>query len=322
MHVDAIHSLVEDELKKTEQLVLDSLHSPIDLINEVSRHIIQSGGKRIRPLLVLLSAKAFNYQGDLHIRLAAIVELIHTATLLHDDVVDASALRRGQSTANAVWGNEASVLVGDYLYSHAFRLMVDMNSMPIMATLARSTNTIVQGEIKQLLNCHNAKTTEADYLSVIRCKTGELFKTSAELGAMVANGSEAEKQAIAEFGMQLGTAFQIVDDALDYHADVTKVGKNVGDDLAEGKPTLPLIYALQKCNAEEAQIIEQSLMSGNRAHLSEILRIIESTQAMKYTRDFAKKIISEALDCLKALPPSVYRDALEGLAGFVVQRDY
>jgi octaprenyl-diphosphate synthase len=322
MHIDSIYALMKTDLKKTEQLVLESLHSPIELINELSSHIIKSGGKRIRPLLVLLSAKVFGYQGDLHIRLAAVVELIHTATLLHDDVVDSSALRRGQETANAIWGNQASVLVGDYLYSHAFRLMVDMNDLSIMDTLAQSTSTIVQGEILQLLNCHNPKTTETAYLEVIRCKTGQLFKTSAQLGAMIAGCSEIEQKMIGEYGLHLGIAFQLIDDALDYHADVTKAGKNVGDDLAEGKATLPLIRAMQKCTSEEAHLIEQSLISGDRTYLEEILRIIKTTQAMQYTDSLAQQMIAKAINCLEDIAPSKYRDALTGLAKFVIQRDY
>lgn len=320
--IDSIYSLVKTELKKTEELVLKSIHSPIELINELSQHIIKSGGKRIRPLLVLLSAKAFNYEGDAHICLAAVVELIHTATLLHDDVVDSSMHRRGQDTANAIWGNQASVLVGDYLYSHAFRLMVGLNNLTVMDILSRATSTIVQGEILQLLNCHNPKTNEMTYLEVIRSKTGQLFKTSAQLGAIIANCSEAEKKAIGEYGMHLGTAFQLIDDVLDYDGDGAKTGKDMGDDLAEGKATLPLIYALQKCTSPEAQLIEQSLISGDRTYLNEILRIIETTGAIQYTEQLAQQMIAKAVDCLETIAPSSYRDGLEGLARFVAQRDY
>lgn len=322
MQIESIYSLVETDLKKTEQLVSDSLKSPIKLISDLSHHIIRSGGKRIRPLLVLLSANAFHYQGDFHIRLAAIVELIHTATLLHDDVIDASTLRRGQNTANAVWGNQASVLVGDYLYSHAFQLMVNMNNMRIMETLAQSTNMIVQGEILQLQNCHNADTTETAYLEVIRCKTGKLFQTSSEFGAIIADADKASCEAIGEFGIQLGMAFQLIDDALDYQANVEKIGKHVGDDLAEGKITLPLIYALRTCDAKAAKLIRHSIETGDRSHLTDILQIIETTKAMTYTFELSKQAILKAIHALDKIPPSVFRDALKGLAEFVVQRDY
>ncbi len=322
MQIESIYSLVKGELEQSEQLVSDSLQSPIELINDLSRHIIQSGGKRIRPLLVLLCAKAFGYQGDLHIRLAAIVELIHTATLLHDDVIDASTLRRGQNTANSVWGNQASVLVGDYLYSHAFQLMVGMDNMLVMEILARSTNTIVQGEILQLQHSYHAKTSEEVYLEIIRCKTGKLFQASAELGAVIASIDETDYEAIGTFGLQLGVAFQLIDDALDYHSNPEKVGKNIGDDLAEGKTTLPLIYALQNCNAQEAKLIQSSVEAGDCSHLPEILRIIETTQAMTYTFSLAQQTIANAIIALEKIPSSIYRDALKSLAEFVVNRQY
>ena len=301
MQIESIYSLVEIDLKKTEQLVADSLESPIKLISDLGHHIISGGGKRIRPLLVLLSANAFNYKGDFHIRLAAIIELIHTATLLHDDVIDASTLRRGQNTANAVWGNQASVLVGDYLYSHAFQLMVCMNDLQVMEALAQSTNTIVQGEILQLQNCHNADTTEAAYLEVIRCKTGKLFQTSGELGAIIADADKTSRAAIGEFGMQLGMGFQLIDDALDYQANVEKTGKHIGDDLAEGKMTLPLIYALQNCDAKAAKLIRHSVEIGDRSHLTDILHVIETTQAMAYTFELAQQAISKAIHMLEKL---------------------
>lgn len=322
MQIDAIYSLVNEELKQTEQLIEQSLASEVALINELSRHIIQSGGKRIRPLLVLLSAKAFAYSSHFHIHLAAIVELIHTATLLHDDVIDGSTLRRGQSTANALWGNQASVLVGDYLYAHAFQLMVEMDRMEILLALSESTKVIVQGEILQMQYSHRASTSEADYLEVIRCKTGKLFQTSATLGAMIANAGLAEVKAIGEFGLQLGIAFQLMDDALDYQADPTKVGKNLGDDLAEGKMTLPLIYALQHCSVSEAKLIQHSIEAGDISHLTEILHIIETTQGMKYTLALAERIVQQAIRYLHTLPVSLYCDALKGLAEFAVQREY
>jgi octaprenyl-diphosphate synthase len=325
MHINDIYALAHTDLKKTEQLITENLHSPIGLINDLSDHIIQSGGKRIRPLLVLLSAKSLGYEGDLHIHLAAVVELIHTATLLHDDVIDSSTLRRGQGTANAVWGNQASVLVGDYLYSHAFRLMVGMNQMLVMDMLAESTNTIVQGEILQLMHCHNPDITEETYLDVIQRKTGKLFQTSTKLGSILApqaDQSALYQSALGEFGMHLGTAFQIIDDALDYQAHSEQMGKNRGDDLTEGKTTLPLIYALQHCNAEDAQIIRQSLLNGDSSQLDKVISIIEATKAMEYTFEFAKKIILQAIDCLNPLPDSEYRNALKGLAQFVVQREH
>ncbi|MDO9372107.1 MAG: octaprenyl diphosphate synthase [Gammaproteobacteria bacterium] len=317
-----IHTLVAEDMRAVNALIQQRLSSGVVLINQVGGYIINSGGKRLRPLLVLLAARACGYQGSGHIALAAVIEFIHTATLLHDDVVDGSELRRGKETANNVWGNEASVLVGDFLYSRAFEMMVEANEMEVMRILAHTTNVIAEGEVLQLLHCHDPDTTEQRYLEVIRCKTAKLFEAAAQLGAVLAHQPPALQQALAAYGMHLGTAFQLVDDVLDYSAASAQLGKNVGDDLAEGKPTLPLIHALRTGTAEQKALLRRAVESGGREHIALVTAAIESTGAIAYTARSAKAEADKASAALAALPGSPYKDALIALAEFSVNRTF
>ena len=317
-----VQRMVDDDMKAVDQLIERRLHSDVALVNQVSRYIIQSGGKRLRPILVLLCAKAFGYQGENHLPLAAIVEFIHTATLLHDDVVDASLLRRGQETANSLWGNEASVLVGDFLYSRAFQMMVELDNMRIMDILAETTNVIAEGEVLQLLNCHNPDTTIEQYLDVIRSKTAKLFEASAQLGAVVCGAAPEHEQAIAAYGLHLGIAFQVIDDALDYYGSADQIGKNVGDDLSEGKATLPLIHAMETGTRGEADIVRRAIETGGLDLLTEVIGAVESTQAIDYTARAARAEANSALEAISAIPSSPYKHALQALAEFSVSRSY
>jgi len=320
--LDSIQRPVAADLKLVDRLIESRLRSEVALVNQVAQHIIYSGGKRLRPTIVLLSARAFDYAGDQHIELAAIVEFIHTATLLHDDVVDASMLRRGQHTANAVFGNEASVLVGDFLYSRAFQMLVDVATMRIMEIMADTTNLIAEGEVLQLLNCHDPETTEARYLKVIRAKTAKLFEAAARVGAVVSGAAAKHERAMAAFGLHLGTAYQLVDDVLDYHGAAKEIGKNIGDDLAEGKPTLPLIHAMQNGTQEESAIIRQAIEQGGRDAIDRVIAAVESTGAIAYTARAAAAEADLALEALSEILPSPYRDALESLAEFCISRTY
>jgi len=294
----------------------------VALINQLGGYIVHSGGKRLRPLLVILAARALGYAGDQHITLAAIIEFIHTATLLHDDVVDASALRRGQATANSVFGNEASVLTGDFLYSRAFEMMVDVGNMRVMEILAHTTNTIAEGEVLQLLNCHDPDVTEQQYFRVIYGKTAKLFEAAARLGAVLCGAADDVEQAMAAYGMHLGNAFQLIDDVLDYSADSATLGKNVGDDLAEGKPTLPLIHALRTGTAGQQQRIREAIREGGLAHIAEVLDAIESTGANAYTARRAENEAERAIQALIAIPESPFKQALLDLARFSVHRTH
>jgi octaprenyl-diphosphate synthase len=321
--IRAIQDLIRPDMQAVNDLIKKRLYSEVVLINQLGQYIINSGGKRLRPILLLLSARLFGYSGTYHITLAAVVEFIHTATLLHDDVVDASEMRRGQQTANSVWGNEASVLVGDFLYSRAFQMMVDVQNMRVMEILSNATNIIAEGEVLQLLNIHNPDTTEENYLQVIRSKTAKLFESAAQLGAVVSEQPEKYEQALAIYGVHLGTAFQLVDDALDYSAKSEDIGKNIGDDLAEGKPTLPLIYAMREGTAEQRELLQQAIIhAGGHNSIDEVLSIIESTQAIDYTLSLARKEIDKATSALKELPSSRYTDALYKLAHFSIDRNY
>lgn len=322
MDFATIRSLVQVELEATNKLIDESLQSEISLIPKLGHHLIDSGGKRLRPLCVLLGAKAFSYSGQAHIEVAAIIELIHTATLLHDDVVDTSELRRGKSSANALWGNAAPVLVGDFMYTRAFQIMVRVNHMEILRVLANSTNTIAEGEVLQLLNCKNANTSEQELLRVVRAKTGTLFATATQMGAILTMQTPSTIHAMMQYGMHLGIAFQLVDDALDYTTHSATLGKNQGDDLAEGKPTLPLIYALEHGTAEQKECIRNALQDANRDHLPHVLAAIESTQAIAYTYRIANEHVNQALSYLSDVPDSKYRDALVALAQFAVERHY
>jgi len=289
MEIDEVHKLIKSDMDAVNDTIRRRLFSEVVLINQISHHIINSGGKRLRPVLVLLSARAMGYGGRHHIDLAAIVEFIHTATLLHDDVVDSSELRRGQETANALWGNEASVLVGDFLYSRSFQMMVDVGNMRVMDILAETTNTIAEGEVLQLLNCHDADTTEERYVKVIRYKTAKLFEAAARLGAVIADSEPELEETMVKYGMHLGTAFQLVDDMLDYSDPDQDIGKNVGDDLAEGKPTLPLIYAMRHGTPEQADTVRHAIENGAVEEIGRIREAIETTGAIAYTADSARK---------------------------------
>ena len=317
-----IRELIADDLARVDRCILDELRSDVVLINQIGHHLIRSGGKRLRPLLLLLSARALDYRGEDHITLAAVVELIHSATLLHDDVVDGSDLRRGQKTANAIWGNAASVLVGDFLYATSFRMMVRVGKMRVIEVMAETTSAIAEGEVLQLLNTHNPSATEERYLQVIWRKTAILFSAAARLPAILADAPEEIEKALAEYGLRLGIAFQLVDDILDYRADPEALGKSLGDDLAEGKPTLPLIYAMAHAQPKEADLLRKALAEGNRQALDRILPIIEATGAIAYTKKRAREEAERAVELLTDLPESPYRKALEGLARFSVARTF
>jgi octaprenyl-diphosphate synthase len=320
--IEGVNSLVSQDMDAVNQLIHKRLYSDVALVNQVSSYIINSGGKRLRPMLVLLSARVFGYTGNQHHNLASIVEFIHTATLLHDDVVDSSDRRRGNDTANALWGNEAAVLVGDFLYSRAFQMMVDTGRMRIMEILSDATNTIAEGEVMQLLNCHDPETTEQRYLDVIQCKTAKLFEAAAQLGAVLCDATSEQEQAMAKFGMHLGTAFQLVDDVLDYSASPDKMGKNVGDDLAEGKPTLPLIRAMRQGTPEQSDLIRHAIEAGGRNNISAVTEIIQSTDAIAYTASKAREEANLAIQTLQIMPSTIYTDALKTLADFSVSRTF
>ncbi|CAK0759262.1 all-trans-octaprenyl-diphosphate synthase [Gammaproteobacteria bacterium] len=322
MPIEEIYALAAEDMHGVNALIRDRLCSEVALINELGNYIIAGGGKRLRPMLVLLSARAFGYLGSYHINLAAVVEFIHTATLLHDDVVDGSELRRGRKTANNLWGNEASVLVGDFLYSRSFQMMVQVRNLRVMEILANATNTIAEGEVMQLVHCHDPETSEARYLEVIRCKTAKLFEAAAELGAVLAGCGTASEQAMATYGRHLGTAFQLIDDVLDYSSSSEEMGKNVGDDLEEGKPTLPLIHTMRHGTPAQVAVVREAILTGGRDNLHAVIEAIEATGAIAYTIRSAQEESNKARTALQDLPRSSYRDALEGLVEFSVNRHY
>ena len=314
-------TLTRADMERVNSTIQARLDSDIALIKTLGAYIIKSGGKRMRPLILLLSARGCNYDGDDHITLAAVIEFIHTATLLHDDVVDASALRRGQPTANDVWGNEASVLVGDFLYSRAFEMMVETDRMEVMRILASTTNAIAEGEVLQLLNSHSPDTSEQVYFDTIHRKTAKLFEAAAWLGGVVGAQGKQVCRALADYGIHLGTAFQLVDDVMDYISDSVQMGKDAGDDLAEGKPTLPLIYAMRSGTEEQRRVISTAIENGDRDRIHDVLEIVRQTGALDYTLAQARQqsnLAEKAIDCL---PPSSYRDALKNLARFSVLRN-
>ncbi|APZ41727.1 octaprenyl diphosphate synthase [Acidihalobacter ferrooxydans] len=321
MELSEIRLLVADEMQAVNDHILARLRSEVVLINQLGSYIVSGGGKRLRPLMALLSAKACGYRGDGHIGLAAIVELIHTATLLHDDVVDDSKLRRNRETANAIWGNEAAVLVGDFLYTRAFEMMVDLDSMHIMQILASATNTIAEGEVLQLLNCNDPDTSEQRYMDVIHSKTAKLFEAATQIGAVLAGRPADQEAALGAYGMHAGTAFQLIDDVLDYRASADVMGKNVGDDLAEGKPTLPLIYAMRQGCKRDQQVIREAIEQGGLERIEEVLAAIESTGALAYTETVARAEAEKACRCLAVLPESPYKDALASLTLVAVERE-
>ncbi len=320
MSLDDVVNLARDDMAAVDALIARSLASDVALVSQVSQYIVTSGGKRLRPLIVLLASRALGYEGDEHQRAAAIIEFIHTATLLHDDVVDSSARRRGKDSANAVFGNQASVLVGDFLYSRAFQMMVDIDSMRVMQILADATNTIAAGEVMQLMNVHDPDVSEEAYLQVIYRKTARLFEAGAQISAILTGRAKAIEDAMVAYGRHLGCAFQLVDDALDFRASPEELGKNLGDDLAEGKPTLPLIYAMQKGNDAERLMIRQAILEDGLLRLADIQTVIESTGALQYTAARAQQAADLAMNALADLPESVYKQALIAIAEFAVQR--
>ncbi len=322
INIEHIRELVEADMLLVNSLIEKSLYSEVELIDQLSHYIINSGGKRLRPVVVLLSSRVFSYAGNQHINLAAIIEFIHTATLLHDDVVDASLLRRGHATANQRWGNEASVLVGDFVYSRAFQMMVNIDSMCVMKILSEATNTIAEGEVQQLINRHDPKTSKENYLKVIRDKTAKLFEAAARLGAVISHSTEKEEQAMAAYGRHLGTAFQLIDDVFDYNSSPEELGKNIGDDLAEGKPTLPLLYAMWHGNEAETKIIHSAIENGGLQNIDQIKAAIISTGAISYTEKIANEEAELAINAIKDLPSSEHLDALKNLAKFSVTRQY
>ena len=317
-----IQALVHADMEGVDALIRARLASDVVLINQIAEHIIAAGGKRLRPMLVLLAARAMGYSGRDHLQLAAVIEFIHTATLLHDDVVDESDLRRGRRTANALWGNAPSVLVGDFLYSRSFQLMVELDRMPVMRILADTTNAIAEGEVLQLLHVNNPDTDEAAYLRVIERKTAVLFAAATELGAVLAGAGDAAARALHAFGMQLGTAFQIADDVLDYTADAATLGKNLGDDLAEGKATLPLIHAIARAPAAQAAELRRIVREGDADAMPTVLAAIAATGGIEHAGQRARLHARQAMDALEALPAGPHRDALAGLCAYAIQRNH
>mgnify|MGYP001814316075 FL=1 len=317
---DAVSNLARDDMQAVDRLISTSLESDVALVSQVSHYIVASGGKRLRPLIVLLAARALGYDGEQQVPAAAIIEFIHTATLLHDDVVDSSSRRRGQDSANTVFGNQASVLVGDFLYSRAFQMMVDIGSMRVMQIMADATNTIAAGEVLQLMNVHDPDTTEDAYRQVIYRKTARLFEAGAQIAAVLAERSETDEAAMVEFGRNLGMAFQLVDDALDFDASPEELGKNLGDDLAEGKATLPLIYAMKHGESGDRELIRNAILEGGLDDLERIQTIIESTGALQYTAARAQEAADVAIGALSGIPDSDYKQALIAIAEFSVRR--
>jgi octaprenyl-diphosphate synthase len=320
--IEPIQALIEPDMRAVDAMIRRRLESDVVLIRQVAEYIIASGGKRLRPAMLLLSAGATGYAGTHHHELAAVIEFIHTATLLHDDVVDESSLRRGRKTANAAFGNAASVLVGDFLYSRAFQMMLTAGDMRIMAVLADATNIIAEGEVLQLLNVHNADTDEARYLEVVRRKTAKLFEAATRLGAILGGATPEIEQGLALYGMHVGTAFQVIDDVLDYSGDLNATGKNLGDDLNEGKPTLPLIYAMRTGSPEQVQTVRHAIEHGGRDDFQAVLEAISNTGALDYAREQAKCEAAAACAAVELLPNSKYRDSLIQLADFAVNRNH
>ena len=320
MSLSQLYAPIAEDMKALDAVIRDRLHSDVLLIRQVAEYIIGSGGKRMRPAMVLFTAGAAGYQGSQHLELAAVVEFIHTATLLHDDVVDESTLRRGNATANETFGNPASVLVGDFLYSRAFQMMVDVGEMRIMQILADATNVIAEGEVLQLMNMHDASLNETSYLHVIRSKTAKLFEASARLAAILSKSDATIEQACANYGQALGTAFQIIDDVLDYDGAAVEMGKNLGDDLREGKATLPLIAAMQRASAAESEVIKSAIEHGRTEQLEEIVRIVRDTGALEVARACAAAEAERAIASISSLTSSEYQSCLVQLAAQLLGR--
>ncbi|MFS2221302.1 octaprenyl diphosphate synthase [Pantoea sp. B65] len=323
MNLEQINELTAQDMAAVNETILEQLNSDVSLINQLGYYIISGGGKRIRPMIAVLAARAINYTGKQHVTVAALIEFIHTATLLHDDVVDESDMRRGKATANAAFGNAASVLVGDFIYTRAFQMMTSLGSLRVLALMSEAVNVIAEGEVLQLMNCNDPDITEESYMRVIYSKTARLFEAAAQSSAILADASSEQEKALQDYGRYIGTAFQLIDDLLDYSADGQTLGKNVGDDLSEGKPTLPLLHAMQHGNAAQAAMIRQAIEEGNGRHLLEpVLETMRQCGSLKWTRDRAEQEADKAISALKALPESPWRSALEALAHMSVQREF
>ncbi len=321
MDIKQIIDLADEDMQSVNACIGEQLNSDVALINQLGMYIVNSGGKRIRPMITVLAARALGYQGSKHHTLAAIIEFIHTATLLHDDVVDESTMRRGKETANAVFGNQASVLVGDFLYTRSFQMMVTLDSMRVMQILADATNTISEGEVLQLMNCNDPETTEQSYFEVIYGKTARLFEAATQLAAIIAGSDDQTEKAMQLYGMHLGTAFQLIDDVMDYTSDAEDMGKNVGDDLAEGKPTLPLLYAMWNTDTANADLIKDAIENANGMdHLDQILSVMNQTGALNYATQKAEDEADKAINALSSIPQSTFKDALINLAHVAVNR--
>jgi len=317
-----IRSVVETEFLAVNDFIVKQLHSEVSLVESIGHYIVDAGGKRLRPMLTLLASKACGIDSQQHIPMAAVIEFIHTATLLHDDVVDMSTLRRGRPTANAKWNNPSSVLVGDFIYSRAFQVLVKIGDMRIMKIIADTTNKIAEGEVLQLIAKNNPSASEANYMQVIENKTAILFQAAAQCGALLANADEASEKGLQNFGKSIGMAFQLIDDVLDYAGDATDLGKNIGDDLAEGKPTLPLIYAIEKGDKQQQKLIQQALRTEqlNPEMLKDVIEIVRQSGGLEYTQSLAKAQSKAALNCLQALPDSEYRQAMKAMVNFSLSR--
>lgn len=323
MNLEQIIDLTEQDMAAVNATILEQLNSDVSLINQLGYYIISGGGKRIRPMIAVLTARALGYEGDKHVTIAALIEFIHTATLLHDDVVDESDMRRGKATANAAFGNAASVLVGDFIYTRTFQMMTDLDSMPVLALMAKAVNVIAEGEVLQLMNCNDPDITEEIYMQVIYSKTARLFEAASQSSAMLSGGNPEQIQGLQDYGRYLGTAFQLIDDLLDYDANGETLGKNTGDDLNEGKPTLPLLHAMKHGDAEQSAMIRGAIEQGNGRHLLEpVLAAMHQWGSLDYTRARAEEEADKAIRALQVLPESPYRTALEGLAHIAVRRDF
>jgi octaprenyl-diphosphate synthase len=321
MDLNRINDLSKSDMSAVNTLIYDHLASDVALVNQLGFYIVNGGGKRIRPLLTVLAAKALDYQGNHHVTLAAIIEFIHTATLLHDDVVDESTLRRGKDTANEVFGNQASVLVGDFLYTRSFQMMVSIGEMQVMQILADATNVIAEGEVLQLMNCNDPDTTEESYMQVIYCKTARLFEAATQLAGVIANKDQTTIEAMRLYGMHLGTAFQLIDDVLDYGATSEAIGKNIGDDLSEGKPTLPLIHVINHGNDEQRQLIRDAIEhQTGMDNLDAVMQALKDTKALEYATDKAKQESQAAIEAIACLPESEHKESLIALAKIAVER--
>ncbi|EHD23179.1 MULTISPECIES: octaprenyl diphosphate synthase [Brenneria] len=323
MNLEKITALTTHDMTAVNEIILEQLNSDVVLINQLGHYIISGGGKRIRPMIAVLAARALSYEGRKHITVAALIEFIHTATLLHDDVVDESDMRRGKATANAAFGNAASVLVGDFIYTRAFQMMTSLESLRVLALMSEAVNVIAEGEVLQLMNCNDPNITEESYMRVIYSKTARLFEAAAQSSAILAGATSGQEKALRDYGRYLGTAFQLIDDLLDYNADGKTLGKNTGDDLNEGKPTLPLLHAMHHGNAEQSAMIRQAIEEGNGRHLLEpVLAAMQQCGSLSYTRQRAEEEADKAIDALRPLPDTPFRSALEGLAHLAVQRDF